>query len=194
LRKKYDERPSSEIWVEEGDIRTYDFSSMPEPYKIVANIPYYLTANLLRILADTPHKPTVAALLVQKEVAERIAAKPGEMGLTSVIAQYYFEVRLGREVPAHLFTPPPKIDSQILILRTRPVPLFGEIDERLLFRIVRAGFAARRKTLLNSLGGGLRLEKVQIQELLKSASIEPSRRAQTLSLDEWFALYQAYRT
>lgn len=188
LQSKYKDKPTSEIFVQEGDIRSYDFGAMPNGYKIVANIPYYLTANLLRKLIDTPHKPTVAALLVQKEVAEHVAAEPGQMSFISVATQFYYDVTLGAEVPAKLFTPPPKVDSQVLILKLRTEPLFNvEVDKFL--RLVKVGFSSKRKTLVNNLSAGLQISKPQVVEMLNKARLKPTSRAQELSLSQWHELY-----
>lgn len=176
------------------DILSFDFTNLPSEYKVIANIPYYLTSNLIRVLSETPNPPSMAVLLVQQEVAERVAAKPGAMSLLSITAQYYWEVGLGREVPAELFTPPPKVNSQILALRYRSQPLFDDTEPKAFFRIVRAGFSQRRKTLLNSLSGGLQLDKATVKTICESVDIDSGRRAQTLSLDEWHSLYLSYNT
>lgn len=174
----------------EGDILRFDFGTMEADYKVVANIPYYLTSNLIRVLSETPNQASVVVLLVQKEVAVRVAAPPGDMSLLSVSAQFYWQVGVGQVVPAKLFTPPPKVDSQILIMRRREAPLF-DLEPKLFFQLVKAGFSARRKTLLNSLAGGLRTDKEQIQRVLDEAQILSSLRAQNLSLANWHALYVA---
>jgi 16S rRNA (adenine1518-N6/adenine1519-N6)-dimethyltransferase len=176
--------------VVQGDIRTYNLAQLPEPYKVVANIPYYLTANLLRILTEeSTHKPAVAALLMQKEVAERIAAQPGQTAFITIAVQFYYEISMGREVPAALFTPPPQVDSQILILTRRTRPLFDDVDPQAFFRVVKAGFSQRRKTLLNSLSGGLQLDKSAVKTICESVDVDPTRRAQTLTIQEWYNLY-----
>lgn len=171
-----------------ADILNFDFTELPSDYKIVANIPYYLTSHLIQLISETPNPPAAAALLVQKEVAERAAARPGAMSLLSVTAQFYWQVDLGRTVAAELFTPPPKVDSQILILQRRLGPLFA-VDTKAFFRLVKAGFAQRRKTLLNSLSAGLHLSRDQAGTILKNAGVDPGRRAQTLSLEEWHKIY-----
>lgn len=176
------------------DILSLDFTTLPSKYKIIANIPYYLTSNLIRVISETPNPPEQAAVLIQKEVAERVAAKAGDMSILSVTAQYYWEVELGQVVPARLFTPPPKVDSQILILKSRHKPLYDDINTKDLFKLVKAGFSQRRKTLLNSLSGGLRIDRAQVAALCEQAQIDPSRRAQTLSIDEWHKLCLAYNT
>ncbi len=173
------------------DILSFDFTSLPAAYKLVANIPYYLTSNLIRVLSETPNPPSTAVLLIQKEVAQRVAAQPGDMSLLSVTAQFYWQVSLGRAVPAHFFEPPPKVDSQVLVLTRRPELLFADVDIAAFFRLVKAGFSQRRKTLLNSLSAGLQRNRDEIQALCQTAGIEPKRRAQTLSLDEWHTLYLA---
>jgi 16S rRNA (adenine1518-N6/adenine1519-N6)-dimethyltransferase len=176
------------------DILTFDFTKMPPNYKLAANIPYYLTSNLIRVISETDNPPQTAALLIQKEVAERVAAKPGDMSILSVTAQFYWEVSLGREVPAELFTPPPKVDSQIVVLKRRPQPLFDDIETKDFFRLVKAGFSQKRKTLLNSLSAGLNIDKGIIKTICNSVQIDPGRRAQTLSLQEWHNLYLSLNT
>jgi len=192
LQEKFQTVEPTKFQVVQGDIRTFDFSTMPENYKIVANIPYYLTANLMRILADDhTHKPTHAALLMQKEVAERINERPGNMSFLTVLTQFYYETGLGMLVPPELFTPPPKVDSQILILKRREAPLFTDVDTKDFFRLVKAGFSAKRKKLRSSLSGGLRITKPEAEALLVRASLDPNLRAQALSLDDWHSLYLA---
>ncbi len=181
------------LQVVSQDILSFDLTSLPPDYKIVANIPYYLTSNLVRVISETPNPPATAAILVQKEVARRVAAGPSDMSLLSVTAQFYWQVSLGREVPAELFEPPPKVDSQILILQRRNQPLF-DVDAKRFFRLAKAGFSQRRKTLLNSLGGGLQLSREEVAQACQKAKIDPGRRAQTLSLEEWHALYIALNT
>ncbi len=186
--------PAENLKVINTDILSFDLGSLPPDYKVIANIPYYLTSKLIRVLSETPNRAKKVVLLIQKEVAERAAAEPGNMSLLSVSAQYYWRVSLGQVVSARLFTPPPKVDSQILILDRRDSPLFASIDERLFFRIVKAGFAARRKTLENSLSGGLRFPKQTIRQALSEAGIRPSERAQELSLNAWHELYKQIQT
>lgn len=175
--------------VVQSDILRFDLTSLPADYKVVANIPYYLTSNLIRNLSESSNQPIVSVILVQKEVAQRVAAEPGSMSILSVTAQYYWEVSLGLEVPARLFTPPPKVDSQVLIMKRRAKPLFEDVDTEDFFRLVKAGFSQRRKTLLNSLSGGLQLSKEDVKLLLEKAAIDSSARPQTLSLEEWHLLY-----
>jgi 16S rRNA (adenine1518-N6/adenine1519-N6)-dimethyltransferase len=184
---------ANNLQVVQSDILRFDVTQLPSRYKVVANIPYYLTSNLIRVLSESSNPPQSATLLVQKEVAERVAARPGGMSMLSVTAQMYFEPSLDMIVPAELFTPPPKIDSQILHLQHRGTPLFKNTDSRHLFRVVKSGFSNRRKTLLNSLSGGLHLSKDETRELLQASNIDPQRRPQDLSLEEWICLAQTYQ-
>lgn len=171
-----------------GDILEFDLTKLPKGYKVVANIPYYLTSNLIRILSESKNPPKIIALLVQKEVAERIAARPGDMSLLSVGAQIYYDCKLGPVVPAEKFDPPPKVDSQIVQMVRKFDETYQHIDITLLFQVTKAGFSSRRKTLENSLAGGLQMGKGSIREVLAGAGIDPAARPQELSLDQWIKL------
>ena len=173
------------------DCLTFDYGTMPAGYKVVANIPYYLTSNLLRVLSEAPNPPSMIVLLVQKEVAERVAAGPGQMSILSVSVQLYYEATLGALVPAELFTPPPKVDSQIIKLVRRANPMFPDLDSAKFFRLVKAGFSQRRKKLRSSLSAGLHMSKPEIEQLLQSANISSDSRPQELSLEEWNRLTEA---
>ncbi len=174
--------------VEQTDILTFNFGKLAPGYKVVANIPYYLTSNLLRIMCEAQNHFDKAALLIQREVAERVCAKPGSMSILSVAVQFYCEVGLGELVPAHLFTPPPKVDSQILKLQYRG-PKYENVDQHKFFRIVKAGFSEKRKMLRSSLSGGLGISKLEAEHLLVAAGIDPALRAQALGLADWHRLY-----
>ena len=192
LNKKY--KGNDQIEIREGDIRWFDFDSMAKGYKVVANIPYYLTANLLRALIDTDNKPVIASLLVQKEVAERIAAKPGQLSFISVATQVFYDAILSGLVPAQLFDPPPKVDSQILILVKREQPLFDNLDTKIFFKLLKAGFDQKRKKIKTSLAGGLGIGKGEVTKLLAHAKIHNDLRPQELTLEQWHELYSAYLT
>ncbi len=170
------------------DILTFNFSNLPADYKVVANIPYYLTSNLIRVLSETPNPPVSVTLLIQKEVAERLCAGPGNMSLLSVWAQMYFDCSLGDVVPAVLFTPPPKVDSQVVHMRRRDQPVFGSTDHKKLKRIIKAGFSNKRKTLHNSLASGLHMSKSDVADILQLSQISLTARPQELSLEDWLKL------
>ena len=142
----------------------------------------------MRILADLNNRPSMAALLIQKEVARRIADSPGNMSKLSVFTQNSYNVSLGVLVGPEYFSPPPKVDSQVIILRNRiqkVVPTDIEIKFRV---VVKAGFSEKRKKLRSSLSGGLRISKDSADELLKRSGIDPSVRAQELSIQNWISL------
>ena len=180
------------LQVVHGDIMGFDLAGLPAGYKVVANVPYYVTSKIIKLLLESPTPPSTAALLVQKEVAERLAAKPGDMSILGVSAQLYAKVHLGLVVTADKFDPPPKVDSQVVVFEYRSEPLFKDIDTKLFFRVVKAGFGEKRKTLRNSLSGGLGISKTESEELLKKAGVDAGRRAESLSLEEWHALSLAY--
>jgi 16S rRNA (adenine1518-N6/adenine1519-N6)-dimethyltransferase len=175
------------VEVQQGDILRFDLTQLPLGYKVVANIPYYLTSNLIRILSESPNPPELMVLLVQKEVAERLAAAPGQMSLLSVSAQLYYQPKLGPVVPAKLFEPAPKVDSQVIILSHRQ--LFEDLDSKQFFRVVKAGFSGRRKKLRSSLAAGLNIDKSRADSILRQAGIDGDLRSQNLSLDDWHKLY-----
>lgn len=177
--------PGKNLTVMSADILSFDLSSLPKDYVVVANVPYYITSKIVQKLMTATNKPRIAVLLVQKEVARRIAAKPGDMSILAISAQVYAEAELGIEVPKQFFTPPPKVDSQVIVLRTRAQPLVDEASERAFFKVVKAGFSAKRKKLRSSLSGGLGIEKSEAEVLLRSADISPDSRAEDLSIEDW---------
>jgi 16S rRNA (adenine1518-N6/adenine1519-N6)-dimethyltransferase len=186
-----DEVEVTNLKVVNADILKFDLNELPTGYKVVANIPYYLTSNLIRVLSESANPPQLMVLMVQREVAERLAATPGQMSLLSVSSQLYYEPKLGGVVPAELFEPPPKVDSRVITLHRRQPPLFGDLDTKIFFRIVKAGFAGRRKKLRGSLSAGLGIDKAQADILLEKAGINGDLRAQNLSLADWHKLYTA---
>lgn len=180
--------PGKDLTVVQSDILSFDLSQLPADYKVVANVPYYITSKIVQLLMTADNKPATAVLLVQKEVAERLAAKPGDMSILAVSAQLFAEVTLGDVVGAELFTPPPKVDSQVVVLKTRAVPFLTDVSEKDFFRVVKAGFSAKRKMLRSSLSGGLGITKDQAETYLGAAGIRSDARAESLSLDQWQTL------
>ena len=161
-------------------------------YKVVANLPYYITSHLLRHFLEASAKPQVMVVMVQKEVAEAIVAEPGRMSVLSISVQFYGEPRIISYVPGHCFYPPPEVDSAILHVALYPQPAVEVTDKAGFFNLVRAGFSASRKQIGNSLVQGLGLPKTEVLSLLEKASIVPQRRAETLSLNEWAQLWQVF--
>lgn len=187
-RKLPGQFPGKNLAVYREDILQFDLEKLPENYKVVANVPYYITSKIVEKLVTASNKPRIAALLVQKEVARRIAAKSGDMSLLALSAQIYAEVSLGVEVPREYFTPPPKVDSQVVVLKLRGKPLVDPIDEKAFWRVARAGFSSKRKKLRSSIAAGLAITKPAAEELLRHAGINPDDRAEDLSIEDWLHL------
>ncbi len=164
----------------------------PERYKVVANLPYYITSPVLRHFLEATLKPNLMVVMVQKEVAEAIVAGPGKRSLLSISVQFYGRPTIIGKVPANSFYPAPEVDSAILRIDLYPKPAVAVDDTEGFFGTVRAGFASPRKQLANSLAQGLGWPKADVLSVLAEASIAPQRRAETLTLEEWAQLRQAY--
>ncbi len=163
-----------------------------KPYKVVANLPYYITSAILRHLLEAEHRPERLVLTVQQEVAERLVAKPGEMSLLSVSAQFYGQLSIVGKISPSAFWPSPAVASAIVRIDVFPTPAVDVPDSGLFFDVVRAGFGQKRKQLKNSLSSGLDCSQLEAARLLEQAGIDPMRRAETLSLPEWGALVRAF--
>ena len=174
--------------IEPGEL----LKRQPSPlYKVVANLPYYITSPVLRHFLTASVKPQMMLVMVQKEVAEAIAAKPGDMSLLSISVQFYGRPEIVRMVPAEAFYPAPEVDSALVRIDLYHEPAVA-VDEGSFFELVRAGFAAPRKQLGNSLSQGLGLPKEGILPLLEKAGIDWQRRAETLTLEEWARLWRVF--
>jgi len=183
------------VAIVNADVLKIDPSDvMPETerYKVVANLPYYITSPVLRHFLEASLKPSLMVVMVQKEVAEAIVAVPGKRSLLSISVQFYGRPMIVSRVPARAFYPAPEVDSAILRidLYARPAVAVDDVDN--FFETVRAGFASPRKQLVNSLSYGLKVPKTDVVHLLEKASIAPQRRAETLTLEEWAQLWQAH--
>ncbi len=187
-RKLPGQFPGKDLTVVNSDILQFDLSTLPAGYKVVANVPYYITSKIVDALVSATNRPTVAVLLVQKEVAERIAASPGDMSLLGLSAQIHTTARLGVYVPRGLFTPPPKVDSQVVVLTFRDEPLVGASQQKAFWRLAHAGFAGKRKKLRGSIAAGLHITKPQAETLLNGSGIDPNSRAEDLSISDWLRL------
>jgi 16S rRNA (adenine1518-N6/adenine1519-N6)-dimethyltransferase len=148
-------------------------------------LPYYITSAILRRILEAKHPPALAAVMVQKEVAERICAEPDEMSLLAVSVQFYAHPRLVTVVPAGAFYPKPKVDSAIVRLDVYTQPVIEDVRPIRYFSVVRAGFGQRRKQIANSLSANLGIPKNEVREALFASGIDPRRRPETLTLAEW---------
>ena len=189
--------------VMQGDVMRTDLAALVRtelgdnaPLRVAANLPYYITTDvLLKLLRELPQALSYA-VMVQKEVGDKLLSGPGDEGYgpLPILCQYACEVRRALDVPAACFTPPPKVDSSFMVLERRLTPLFAPKDEALFLHLVRAAFAMRRKTLLNNLTAGLALSREQAAQALDAAGLRMSTRAEELSMGELCALADAVHT
>ena len=186
LRAEFAAQPQVEVL--HADILTLDTAAYVggEPYIVVANLPYYITSAILRrLLADLTAKPQRIIVTVQREVADRLTAEPGDMSLLAVSVQFYGRPEIVLRLNPAAFWPRPDVESSVVRIDVYDSPPVEVPDERSFFRVVRAGFGQKRKQLRNSLSAGLHLDKSRVDELLNQSGIDPQRRAETLSLEEW---------
>ncbi len=178
----------------EGDILKVSPAQLMDSadYLVVANVPYYITSAIFRHLLETSPRPRRIVLTIQKEVAERICAEPGEMSLLALSVQVYGQPKITDILPAEAFFPAPKVDSAILRVDMYPESIIPAPLLNTFFLMAKAGFSQKRKTLRNSISAGLRMSPSDTGQLLESAGIDPMRRAETLSLAEWQTLAAQY--
>ena len=186
--------PYPNFELHQGDAMTVNLpqltAGLRQPFSVVANIPYYITTPLMNLLLGSGLPLKRLALMVQKEVADKILASPGEeaYGPLAVRCQYYCEPALAMEVPAACFTPVPKVDSAFVLMPLRDKPLVDVADEKTFFRVAGAAFAMRRKTMVNNLCSAFRLEREAACEALEACGLDPRVRGERLSLDEFARL------
>jgi 16S rRNA (adenine1518-N6/adenine1519-N6)-dimethyltransferase len=186
----------SKFEILSGDILKVNLPELIEksnffPYKVVANIPYYITGQIIRLLLETKYRPEKIVLLVQKEVAERICAGVGQLSILAVSVQYYGMPKIVGIVPRESFLPAPEVDSAVIA-----IDLFKDKErdveaEKKFFHIVKIGFSNRRKTLCNNLSFGLKKNKQEIEKILERCGIDKNVRAQELSVEQWKRLNNA---
>ena len=186
--------PYKNVRLVQGDILKLDPAQLMKTpgYIVVANIPYYITSMVIRHLLEAEQRPSRVVLTVQKEVAERICAVPGKMSLLALSVQVYGKPAIGLTLPAEAFYPAPKVDSAVLTIEVYLQPNLPTDRLDLFFKLIKAGFSQKRKTLRNAISGGLRIAPVEAEEMLSAAGIDPRRRAETLSLEEWGNLVKEF--
>ena len=187
-RKLPGQFPGKNLKVFNEDILEFDLSALPANYKVVANVPYYITSKIIQKLMTDKNPPEKVVILIQKEVAERLAAKKGDLSILAISAAIFAETKLGPVVPAKYFMPPPKVDSQVIVLTRRAKPLVSPESQGDFFRVVKAGFSSKRKKIKTSLAGGLGLSREETAIMLEKAGIAPDLRAEDLSIEEWTKL------
>lgn len=192
LRKIFSKTDNVEIIeknILSSEFKIADFINIKNSYKIVANLPYNITSRFIRkFLSDEKTKPKSMVLMVQKEVAERISAKPGQMSLLSVSCQFYADCELVFLVNKKSFSPIPKVDSAVIKLKIKNSK--PKIDEKYFFQIVKAGFSSRRKKLKNNLAKSLDIKKEEINKIFIKLKFKENIRAQELNVDDWIKFYE----
>ena len=188
--------PYQNVHVIQGDILELSANELVKEneYLVVANIPYYITSAVIRHLLESDSKPRRIVLTIQKEVAERICAKPGNMSLLALSVQVYGKPHITARIPSNAFFPAPKVDSAVLVIEIYSSPQIKAEFLNLFFKLNKAGFSQKRKTLRNSLSSGLHLAPTTAEELLLKANIDPKRRAETLSIEEWEKLCEILKS
>lgn len=171
----------------------FDETALKSPYKVVANLPFNVASPLIRKFLESSNPPELMVLMVQKEVGEKILAKPGnsERGILTVSVEFYADAEMVTEVSKNSFKPQPEVDAAVIKIKKRGQK---DIDPKFFFRIVKAGFAAKRQQIHNSLAATLRLPKDQVKDILKRSSIDPLKRAEDLSLDDWINLVKTFKS
>jgi 16S rRNA (adenine1518-N6/adenine1519-N6)-dimethyltransferase len=179
--------PYSNVRLIQADILKFSPSNLigQENYLVVANIPYYITSAVIRHLLENHPKPRRMVMTVQKEVAERICSGPGDLSLLALSVQVYGKPEIVMRIPAESFYPVPGVDSALLRVHIYPSPLIPLSLLDTFFQLTKAGFHQKRKTLRNSISAGLHIPPSQAEILLGRGGIDPMRRAETLSIDEW---------
>jgi 16S rRNA (adenine1518-N6/adenine1519-N6)-dimethyltransferase len=189
-------RPYRNVSVMYGDILTQDVGALMGDdagrYVVAANVPYYITSAIIRHLLEAPARPARITLMMQLEVAEKLVAKPGDMSLLTVSVQFYARPHIAARFPPAVFYPRPDVDSAVVRLDVFDEPPV-QADEKAFFRVAKAGFSQKRKQLKNSLSAGLAISGAQASALCAAAGIDPQRRPETLSLEEWAALTREWQ-
>jgi len=179
------------------DVLDFDFQKAlrsESGYKVVANIPYYITGKILQMLMTAEHKPESITILTQKEVAQNVAAGPGGLSILAISVQLFGEPKIIRAVPARSFYPAPKVDSAVLQIKLFGKPRYDVSDEKKFFKVVKACFAGKRKQIHNTLKNNLRLGEEKVNEILSQLKINPAARPQELRIEDWIRLSDAIRS
>ncbi len=196
LRQKFQNQKN--VQIIHGDVLDLDLNRILKEnevsrgaYKVVANLPYYITSPIIRRFLENELAPSEMILMVQKEVGQRIVAEPGQMSLLAVSVQFYARAQYLFDVSRVAFNPVPRVDSAVLSIKTlKQENIKTNKEIKGFFRIVKMGFAAKRKTLANNLAGGLQKDKKEIEQILKNQGFAKTVRAQELSVEDWEGLVE----
>lgn len=191
-RKLPKQFPGKNLAVIQGDFLDFDLEIMPKGYKVVANLPYYITQKIIERFTQAGNQPESLALLVQLEVAEKLAARTGKLTAVAVKLQLTYDVRLHTRVPKEQFIPPPKVDSQVVLCTKHHVSKYEYLDIKRLFRIIDAGFSAPRKKLRTALAGGLAIPRSEVEKICQTAGVKADLRAEAVKPEKWLDILKAY--
>lgn len=192
LATRYSANPK--VRIIHGDARTVPLDELVSPgapYKVVANLPYYAATPIVRRFLEAPYRPALLVVTVQREVAQRMVALPGDMSLLGVGVQVYGRAKIVAAIPPGAFRPPPAVSSAVVRIDPHPEPAVGAESAEAFFALVRAGFSAPRKQLQGALSHALERPAAEVRTMLEQAGVDPTRRAETLSVDEWRRVYHA---
>lgn len=191
-------KPYTNVEIIHGDILRFDASSLQaNSYKLTANLPYGITSHFLKRFLTAQNKPGHMTLMLQKEVAQRICARAGQMSLLSVSVQFFADPKILFTVPKKCFFPEPKVESAVvsISIHDRHVQaLPKEVTEKKFFQIARIGFSSRRKQIHNNIANGLHIKNKQVREILQKNDFDPSARAQSFSVEQWITLAEIFST
>lgn len=193
LVTRYSANPK--VRIIHGDARTVPLDELVSPgapYKVVANLPYYAATPIVRRFLEAPHRPALLVVTVQREVARRMVALPGDMSLLGVGVQVYGRAKIVAAIPPGAFRPPPAVSSAVVRIDPHREPAVDAENAEGFFALVRAGFSAPRKQLQGALSHALDRPAAEVRALLESVGVDPTRRAETLSVDEWRKVHQAH--
>lgn len=190
LKKRFVDNPNLNII--QGDIRDFlkntAYRILNTEYKVIGNIPYYLTSHLIRLLLELENQPQIIVLMIQKEVAQRIISQPPQMNLLAVSIQFYAKPEIICYVPRTAFLPIPKVDSAVIKITPHPVIARSEATQQSFFKVIKAGFKQPRKLLINNLSKNLKIKKDFLRKIFLQLNISLNTRAQNLSIQEWLSL------
>ncbi len=191
-----DSQDVENVTIMNQDVLKFNPTDLPKNYKVVANLPYNITSIFLRTFLNQKNRPQSLVLMLQKEVAERLIAKPGEMSMLALSVQFFGDVEIVREVKAGNFWPEPKIDSAIirLIIKDNNRGDINFAEEKAFFRLAKFGFSAKRKMLKNNIASGLKISNSDAEKLLMGVGLDKQIRAQDLSVANWQKLFAASRS
>jgi len=191
-----DSQDVTNVEIVNKDILKFNPNILPSGYKVVANLPYNITSIFLRTFLNQKNRPKSLVLMLQKEVAQRLVAAPGDMSMLALSVQFFADIEIIREVKAGNFWPEPKVDSAIirLVIQEKKHADISFIEEKSFFRLAKFGFSAKRKMLKNNLASGLKISNLEAEKLLEIVGLNKQVRAEDLSVVNWQKLFAASRS